>query len=157
MFCPNAISYIRKTLLSYAANDKNRFPKRFYIARKNKKFRSYNEEELIRIALSYGFEVISPEDYSARDQFRLFSDADVIISPSGAALTNLICCKSPCKVLVLYSQRLDLSIFSSIAGCLNLELKYLIGQSHDMTSLQSSFTIDEKSFRDSIINWLIIN
>ena len=155
MYCPEAICFIRNTLLSNVANDEKSLPKRVYIARKNYKNRSYNEKELIDIALKYGFEVISPEDYSAKEQFRLFSMADVVIAPSGAALTNIVCCKPNCKILVLYSQKLELSIFSSIAGCLNLDLRYLIGKSHDVTNLQSSFTIDEKSFKDSIINWLI--
>lgn len=159
LFCPEAIYYIRKQFLSYATNtnEEKNYPKRIFIARRNKKNRRYNEDVLIEIASKFGFEVISPEDYSAKEQFRLFSIVDVIIAPSGAALTNLVCCKPSCKVLVLYSQKLDLSIFSSIAGCLNFDLRYLVGKSHDITSLQSSFTIDEKSFKDSIINWLTNN
>lgn len=153
-FCPNAIDYVRQRFLAFAKK-RETSPKRFFIARKHTTSRSYNERELTQIALEYGFEILSPEEYTVTEQFGFFSSVECVIAASGAALSNIICCRPGCKVLVLFSQKIDLSIFSGLAACLNIDMRYLTGKSADPSILHSSYTIDKDDFRQSITNWLI--
>lgn len=154
LFCVEAIRYIRHHFLDYAQYGKT-YPKRFYIARKNTTNRSYNEQELTRVASEYGFEIVSPEVYSVAEQFALFASAECIIGASGAALSNIVCCKPGCKVLVLFSHNINLTVFSGIAGCLDVDMRYLIGECEDSLNLQTSYTIDAERFRNSIKDWLL--
>ncbi len=154
LFCPAAILFIRQHFLDYASAGKT-FPKRFYIARKNTNNRSYNEKELTQIARDYDFEVVSPEDYTVADQFLLFANAECVIAASGAALSNIVCCKPGCRVLVLFSHVMDLTVFSSIASCLNIDMRYLIGKCVEESSLQTPYTVNADDFKKSITEWLI--
>ncbi len=154
LFCFEAIRYVRQHFLDYAQRGKS-YPKRFYIARKNTNNRSYNEQELTQVASEYGFEIVSPEMYSVAEQFALFASAESIIGASGAALSNVVCCKPNCKVLVLFSHNIHLTVFSGIAGCLDIDMRYLIGECEDSLSLQTSYTIDAERFRRSITDWLL--
>ena len=155
LFCPDAIRFVRQRFLDYASLSTNH-PKRFYIARKHTTNRSYNEQELTKIAHEeYGFEIVSPEEYSVAEQFALFAGAECIIGASGAALSNIVCCKPGCRILVLFSHNINLTIFSGIAGCLDIDMRYLIGKTDDPLSLQASYNIDTDNFRKSITEWLI--
>lgn len=53
----------------------------------------------MEIASRYGFEAVSPENLSLCDQARLFSDAEVIIGPSGAAWVGLLFAKKGTRAL----------------------------------------------------------
>ena len=49
-----------------------------------------NENEVISLLKQYGFESFEPGRLSLDDQVRLFANADVIVGPHGAGLTNMI-------------------------------------------------------------------
>ena len=153
-FCPEAIHYIRQHFQDYAQQGKT-YPKRFYIARKHTTNRSYNEHELAQVANAYGFEIVSPEMYSVAEQFALFATAECIIGASGAALSNIVCCKPGCKVLVLFSHNINLTVFSGVAGCLDIDMRYLIGKCKNPSSLQTAYTVDVERFKNSITGWLL--
>ena len=80
--------------------DINKFPKKIYLTRKNVKTRKIlNEYELMKVLSKFGYEMISPEEYSLQEQFCLFYNADKIISILGSGLTNLVCSKETISVL----------------------------------------------------------
>jgi len=99
---------------------RNDFPKRFLLSRKNIKRRSYNEEEVLNAIKDYGFEAVSPEEYSFEEQVALFNNAEFIIGGSGAAFTNLLFCKEKTKVLIITRNKSKYADFPAIAymnGC----------------------------------------
>ena len=64
---------------------------RIYISRSKARFRRVlNEPELYPILERYGFKTVWPEDLDYKQQVQMFYDAEVIISPHGAGLTNLL-------------------------------------------------------------------
>jgi capsular polysaccharide biosynthesis protein len=87
-----------------------------------------------------------------REQFAMYSRVDSIIAASGAALSNIICCKPGCHILVLTSSRWNLTVFSSIAGLLGLDMKYMYGKINDPNNVQSGFVIDRSVFKNFISN-----
>lgn len=63
-----------------------------------------NEDELKPILEEFGYTVVVMEGMSIEDQVQLLARADVLISPHGGALTNMVFCKPGTKVCELYSR-----------------------------------------------------
>ncbi|MFM8901607.1 MAG: glycosyltransferase 61 family protein [Burkholderiales bacterium] len=63
--------------------------------------RIVNEAELFGVFEAYGYEFISPEELSVRDQIILFSQATHIAGSGGAALTNMLFMPPGGQVLML--------------------------------------------------------
>ena len=142
VFDLDAITYLRSRFLSYMGDLQQNFPKKFFISRKSSKWRQYNEDEVINVVETCGYEVVYPETLTVREQFALFCNADEIVAASGAAFSNIICCSPNTKILMLVSVRVDGAIFSTIAKFLNLNLQYLVGKITNYNNVQSDFEID---------------
>lgn len=57
-----------------------------------------NEDELLKILLKHGFEVLYGSE-PLKEVFFQFSSAELIIAPHGSLLANTIFCRSDCKVV----------------------------------------------------------
>ena len=57
--------------------------------------RNYNQDELLAIALQYGFEPFSPEAFTLAQQAKIFSESSAVIGPSGAAWVGMIFREAP--------------------------------------------------------------
>lgn len=114
-FSPNVIDKMSKLLLKYK-DTQIKTPKRIYISRrKATKLRGYNEEELVEIAKKFGFNEVFPETMSVAEQIALFNNAEAIVAPEGAALSNLLYIKPSCKVVIMYCMPGLTSEFGGIA------------------------------------------
>lgn len=142
VFDMEAITYLRSRFLSYKGDLLLNGPKKFFISRKSSKWRQYNEEEVIKVVESNGYKVVYPETMTIKEQFALFNQADEIVAASGAALSNIICCKPAARVLILVSVHVDGAIFSTIANSLHVDMQYLVGTITNYNNVQSDFTID---------------
>ncbi len=60
-----------------------------------------NEEELIRRLASAGYRIIEPARMHFRDQIKALYDADVIVSPHGSTLANIVFCRPGARVFDL--------------------------------------------------------
>jgi hypothetical protein len=86
-----AIDWLRNSFAYWRTNDNRSTKKRLLISRcKAKKRRIVNEEEVLKALYPYGFDSIVLEDMNVRDQIALFSQAEIIVAPHGAGLTNLV-------------------------------------------------------------------
>ncbi|RAP76802.1 glycosyltransferase family 61 protein [Paenibacillus montanisoli] len=91
--------------------------RRLYVSRGHSVGRTItNEEEVVRVLQSYGFETVYPEHLSVRDQINLFSEASHVIAPTGSALTNLTFCSSQTKVLEFFSPNFIVHDIKRICG-----------------------------------------
>ena len=73
--------------------------RRIYIRRKNSR-NATNRKELEELLFNYRFEFISPEDYTAEMQIKIFSQSRYVIAATGAAVTNLIWAAKNSNILV---------------------------------------------------------
>lgn len=142
VFDLDAISYLRSCFLTYMDDLTLNSPKKFFISRKSTKWRQYNEDEVITVVKSKGYEVVYPETMTVKEQFVLYYNAKEIIAASGAALSNIICCQPGTEVLILISDHVDAAIFSTIAKSIDIDMKYLVGTITNYNNVQSDFTID---------------
>lgn len=95
-FAPHPATMAEFDALAAGAEPGQRFGKRIYASRLDaRQMRSVvNEDEVCDIMRRHGFEIITPGDLDIEDQIAAFRDADVIVGPHGAGLTNLVYCRT---------------------------------------------------------------
>ncbi|MDD3151217.1 MAG: glycosyltransferase 61 family protein, partial [Candidatus Gastranaerophilales bacterium] len=107
-------------------------PKKIYISRNSTKKSAYrkvlNEDEILKCLESKGFKSYKLEDIPLKEQVELFANAEIIVSPHGAGLTNLVFCPSSTKVVEFYSPNYTDIRQRIIADTLNIEYRYILGE-----------------------------
>lgn len=87
-----AFKNVFKNLSSRIKVDKS-LPRRIFLSRRQASSRRLDpnvEEQLVQLTSQFGFTTVVLEDLSFREQIMLFRNATHIISPHGAAFTNLL-------------------------------------------------------------------
>jgi len=127
--------------------------RRLYIPRSSRK--PVNDDRLIEIAESYGFEIYRPEN-DPDGQIKAFAAAAVVVGAHGAALANLVFCRPGTRVLELVPTDHVFPYYFAIAEAADLEYAYLAGESLAMRADNEigpspfDFQIDEGSFREAV-------
>lgn len=99
------VNYIRNAFLPLAKLT-NDLPKRIYISRGQVTHRRLiNEAEVFSLLQDFGFTKIVMEDYNFQEQISLMANADVIVAPHGAGLTNIAFCKPNSKIIEIASPK----------------------------------------------------
>jgi len=92
------------------------YPRKILLLRKGKARSDVEfEESLINFLAPSGFQVVDPENYSASEQIKIFSNATEIVAIHGAALSNLVFSNSHCKVFEIFSHPYRTYFFREIA------------------------------------------
>lgn len=97
-------------------------PEKIYIKRgKAVNGRRIENENLLCNALEeHGFSVYTMDELDVADQWQLFRNARVIVSPHGAALANLLACKKQSHVIELAPYSFSPNTYMYISACLEL-------------------------------------
>lgn len=155
LFDPSSLLYLREVLLPFKSNT-GKFGKKIFISRKDASGRrDYNEEEVYNMLTLYGFSLCQPEKYSVAEQIEIFNNAEIIVGATGAAFSNILFCNPQCKVFCLTNYKIDLSIFSTIAKIINLEMIYFYDKSTTLSrssDLHASFKVDVSALEVFIKN-----
>jgi len=108
------------------ARQRNR---RLYISRRGASFRRVqNEEDICRMLQGLGFEIVHCEGLGMNAQRRLFSEAETVIGPHGAGLSNLVFCAPGTTVIEIFPPGyVDPSMWPHISHG-RLRHGYLIGE-----------------------------
>lgn len=78
--------------------------KRIYISRQKSHGRKViNSIDFEKMLGDYGFEIIFAEEVSNKEIIELMSNAEVVVSPHGAGLTNIVFCRPQTIIIELYS------------------------------------------------------
>jgi hypothetical protein len=103
---------------------------KIYISRKNAYQRKLlNEDEIINFLKGEGYLIVFAEDLSFEQQINLFANADVVISPHGSGLSNIVYCPPNTKVIELFYGDFIVPCYWLIAK--QLKLEYYCGFSRD--------------------------
>ncbi len=123
---PWAVEFLRgQFLASSPLPESNR---RIYVSRSKASGRKIaNEEEILPILASRGFVRSELEDMSLKAQVELFSEAEAVVAPHGAGLTNLIWCAPHTKVLEIFSPLYVNLCYWAIASITQADYYYLLG------------------------------
>jgi capsular polysaccharide biosynthesis protein len=125
---PDGCRWVRERILERTG--KNEVSSRIFISRRlATKRRVVNEEELMPIAESFGFDVVEAENLSFTDQVRLFSSAESVVASHGAGLTNLMWVPRGCKVLEILDVDYVNDHFYNLSSVMGLEYFYQLCKS----------------------------
>ena len=93
-FSPSALEFIRKkySVLTEKKNDHD-WPELIYLRRNSDVRKITNAAEIEKLFSSHGYALVEPENLTFLQQVQLFSNANKIVSATGAALANGIFCK----------------------------------------------------------------
>jgi capsular polysaccharide biosynthesis protein len=123
---PWTIEFLRERFLTSSPLPKSR--RRIYVSRSMASGRKIaNEEEILPILTSRGFVRSELEVMSLGDQIALFSQAEAVVAPHGAGLTNLVWCAPHTKVLEIFSPLYVNLCYWAIASITQADYYYLLG------------------------------
>jgi hypothetical protein len=116
-----------------------KFKPKIYIRREDANYRKIlNEDDLISKLRKQGFEIINPQHFEILEQMKIFSNSEVIVSPHGSNMSNIIFCEKGTKILEispelnnLYEQNISIR-YRGIADILNLEFHSIKADSVDV-------------------------
>jgi len=126
-----------------------------------------NESELIPILKSYGYTITAMEGMSVLEQAQLLARADVLISPHGGALTNMVFCQPGIQILELFGNYV-FPFYHGLAEMCAHKYHAIVNDSSDYTRLikfseaikvdsevlketrKSSFHIDSHTFEKAL-------
>jgi capsular polysaccharide biosynthesis protein len=102
--------------------------KKLYIQRLNGR-KIINETEILNILKPLNFQVVHPEKLTVAQQAKLFTEAEFVIGPHGAGLTNIVFCQPGTRVIDLFAPEWINPCYWILADALQLKYGYLIGES----------------------------
>ncbi|MBW4660919.1 MAG: DUF563 domain-containing protein [Drouetiella hepatica Uher 2000/2452] len=102
---------------------------RLYISRSQATHRRLiNESEVMNLLEPLGFQSVTLESLSVRAQAELLANAEVVISPHGGGLTNLVFCQSGTQVIELFAPHYVYPCYWFISNLGGLRYAYLVGK-----------------------------
>lgn len=123
--------------------------KRIYISRRSaRRRRIINENDLIKMISKYNVEVVNLDFSNAENQIKSFRNAELIISPHGAGLTNLIWADHA-QIIEIFPNNLTPKHYLNFASQLNLKYTPYISGSADSSE---NFIIDIDNFEKFLSN-----
>ena len=131
---------------------------KIYISRQNCSYRNLiNEGDIIDKLKKLNFKIVDLNNLEIIQQIKLFSEADVILSPSGSALTNILFCNKGTKVFEIspkynfkYEDRFKFR-YQFISETLKLNYKRIEAESIDVKNINERVknTITSKAIKES--------
>ena len=120
-------TFHRSRFLDPDNKEKNDYPKRIYISRRDSSLRGVvNEDEVINTLKRKGFTEIVLSRFPYDEKIALFANAEEIVSMSGAGLTFLMFCKPETKVLELFPKDFIHYVNYNLAKLNKLDYRYLV-------------------------------
>ncbi|PVY41321.1 glycosyltransferase family 61 protein [Pontibacter virosus] len=98
-----------------------------YISRSDSAMRNVlNEKELLEALEAYKFKSIVSSKYSILEKIRMFSQAKVVVSATGAGLISMLFCKPGTKIIEIFHEGFVIEPFYDIATKIDLDYDYII-------------------------------
>jgi hypothetical protein len=94
---------------------------KIYISRKNSNRSFCNENELEQVLALRGFKVVYREKMKFMEQIALFSKADIVVSPHGAGLANIVWCSKKTKIIEIFTTTVYNDCFSRLSSQLSCQ------------------------------------
>jgi len=110
--------------------------------------RLLNEDDVLAALRPWEFRRIFLEDFSFQDQVRLFHQAEIVISPHGAGLANLVFCRAGTKVIELFGSEFN-PCYWAVAG--GSGCRYACWQAE---AIGRDLQVNPSSFRAAFETWL---
>ena len=147
---PDLVSNVRQEMLKRFGNKGNSGRKRLYISRADAPSRRItNEEVVVEYLSSIGFEKLQPALLSVEHQVTLFSQAECIVGPHGAAMSNLTFCQKDCCVIELFPDNYKIDLYKKLADAVGVSHMFLGGD--NMSSIDDYWSDRHKDFSVDLV------
>ena len=89
-----------------------------------------NHEQVEQLLGNQGFEIVEVDGLSLDFQIKLFSEASLVVAPTGAALTNMLFCQPGTKVIIFMSRHevTNFYFWSNLGAINNLDVTIISGE-----------------------------
>ena len=150
IFNKHAINMMRKTFIPVKVA-KRKKTRRIFIKRGSNIRGLKNEDKIIDVLRPIGFEIIEPEKLSFQGQIEIFSNANVIVGASGAALANLIFSPAKAKIVILAAANplLKYGYWQNLVQTFGGRISYILGHP-ESSHIHSAFTINMQTLKKEI-------
>jgi capsular polysaccharide biosynthesis protein len=147
VFSPQALDIMCKRLHTVAQNVKAIDLPRKVFLRRNSVYRNViNSIDVEELFLSHGYTIIEPEKMTFTQQVEIFRNAKTIVSPTGAALANILFAPKDTKIFILISKHPDTIYWywQNIACVQGKDVKYVFGNlsGSKASGIHASFMIN---------------
>jgi capsular polysaccharide biosynthesis protein len=133
-----ACDFLRRVLLPAPATSRT-FSPLVYISRRDAPGRHVrNEEALEALLAEYGFETHTLSPYSQAEKIALFAQAQVIVSPVGAGLANLVFCAPGTHLIELLPKSFVVPDFLELSSRLEMHHHFLVCPDQHMSTTRSN-------------------
>lgn len=137
--------FLRRQFLSSESASALDLGDRIYISRaKAQSRRVLNEEQVIKLLEKFGFQSVTLDSMSIREQASLLSKASIVIAPHGSGLTNLVFCQPGTKVIELFAPYYVYPCYWLVSNLVNLDYYYIVGESPPGLYLRKLMYADER-------------
>ena len=108
------------------------YPERIYISRNQaSRRRIVNEEEVVNLLKKIGFQIITFESTSIREQALYLANAQIVVGPHGAGLTNILFCNPGTKIIEFFAPEYIVVCYWVISNICGLQYYHSIGDKFD--------------------------
>lgn len=143
---PEFLPIADKVVKNIIGNHRYETPRRLYLERgKTKQRRILNEDKVVSLLSKKGFKSIDPGSMSFPEQILYFSNAEHVVSPHGAALTNLIFSKKLKSAFECFSPTWMHGCYRDLSLMMGVDYFYSIGKAvalPDSPERESDYLID---------------
>lgn len=143
---PENLHWLRKRIRAPITKNQRRSCDRIYISRKRAPTRRIkNEIQILEVLNEYEIDRLFAEDLSFTQQVKLFSNAELIVGPHGAGLTNIMWANDA-KVIEIHNDYIR-DHYCVLSNNLGHEYHPIQGQSTDADDINSDFRINPSKLR----------
>jgi capsular polysaccharide biosynthesis protein len=132
---PFAIQFLREKFLKCADAGYDS-PKHIYIQRSGTFRGVANEAEVFDFFTKAGFAIVDTAKLTFAQQIQLFSRAEIVCGPHGAAFANAVWCKPGCKVVEFFAEDYLNGCFEWITEAVGAHHDFLICPSDPLLNIQ---------------------
>lgn len=132
--------------------------RRLYLLRGDNKMRALkNEPHLVAELIRRGYEIVNLDNMDFISQVELFNQAIEVISPSGAACTNLMFCqpKTQFTILNFSHENANLYVFNQLSDIFDIQTQFYLGRQirtlPEKIDIHDPFEIDIDCFCKNIL------
>ena len=153
-FSPYALLSLRQCLQERLGAPSSPFIRRVFIKRNSGIRNIINAREIEELLVARGFSVVEPESLTHAQQVVLFSNADVVVGATGAAMANLIFCKPTAKIIIMIPiyRYTSYWYWQNIACAVDNRVNYVLGKTtrSAVTGIHSDFQINPSDLLNAI-------
>ena len=130
-------------------------PRKIFIKRNSEIRNIINSIDVEKALIALGFSVVEPEFLTFSQQVRLFSNADIVVGATGAAMANLIFCKPGTKIIIIISDYkfMPYWYWQNMACTVGNQVIYVLGECvESMANLHSDFKVCVRTYSTQLVD-----